>query len=351
MKAIKILGGGISGLTAAINLKKAGFNVEVYEKKNYCGKPTNDFQFLENWIYNEDVLSSLRKINIKTDFYIKPWRNQEILAPSLRRYSGESSNNLMYLIKRGKIKDSIDRSLEMQAKNNEVKIIYNSKLKLSQADIIAIGPKKSTFIATGIKFKLKHLDRNICILDNNLSLKVYSYFIVNDNIGEIVCINPVGIKDCKSRLGMTVKIFEKVLNTKIKNIEENFSGIVNFDFMHKAKINNQYFLGEAAGFQDCLFGFGMVYAFKSGYCAAKSIIEDTDYNELWKKDFLKYLKISSNNRKVYEKLSNKNFEELIKLLNSENPIIKKLRGGGDIQNIMKVIYNHSIPSFSRHLLL
>ncbi|MEI6499265.1 MAG: FAD-dependent oxidoreductase, partial [bacterium] len=32
MKNIKILGAGISGLTAAINLARAGLEVDVYEK-------------------------------------------------------------------------------------------------------------------------------------------------------------------------------------------------------------------------------------------------------------------------------------------------------------------------------
>jgi flavin-dependent dehydrogenase len=45
MKTIKILGGGISGLTAAINLKYAGLDVEVHERKSFCGKHTHDFQF------------------------------------------------------------------------------------------------------------------------------------------------------------------------------------------------------------------------------------------------------------------------------------------------------------------
>ena len=36
MKTIKILGGGIAGLTTAINLKRAGIDTEVYEIKNYC---------------------------------------------------------------------------------------------------------------------------------------------------------------------------------------------------------------------------------------------------------------------------------------------------------------------------
>ena len=35
MNRIKILGGGIAGLTAAISLKRAGIAVEVHEKKRF----------------------------------------------------------------------------------------------------------------------------------------------------------------------------------------------------------------------------------------------------------------------------------------------------------------------------
>ena len=73
MKRIRILGGGIAGLTAAINLNKAGIAVEVHERKGYCGKHTSDFQFLENWTFDEDVLDLLRQMHIEADDYIKPW--------------------------------------------------------------------------------------------------------------------------------------------------------------------------------------------------------------------------------------------------------------------------------------
>lgn len=38
MKSVKILGAGISGLTAAINLAKAGYDVKVFEKNSDAGK-------------------------------------------------------------------------------------------------------------------------------------------------------------------------------------------------------------------------------------------------------------------------------------------------------------------------
>ncbi|MFQ5752972.1 MAG: NAD(P)/FAD-dependent oxidoreductase [bacterium] len=337
-------------MSAAINLKKAGFEVEVHEKKSYSGKHTNDFQFLENWTLHEDVLDFLTKINIKTDFYKKEWYALDFLSPSLKKYSGKSPTTLMYLVKRGRAKDSIDTALEKQAQNYRIKIIYNSKLKPHEADIIASGPKTPTWIATGIKFECDCADKSMVLLDHRLSLQAYSYCIVNDRVAEITCCNPFKTKDIKARLAATIKKFESILNIKVNNILERFSASVNFEHLTKAKINSQYFVGEAAGFQDKFAGFGMVYAFKSGYYAAKSLIENLDYDRLWQKDFLKQLNVSATNRMLYGRLSNEGFEKLIDVLNSNNFLVTRLRGGNDLQAILKRLYMNSFSLFLRPLL-
>lgn len=58
MKRIVIAGAGPSGLTAAINLAKAGFSVNVYEKEKDVGKRFHgDFQGIENWTTEDGVPS------------------------------------------------------------------------------------------------------------------------------------------------------------------------------------------------------------------------------------------------------------------------------------------------------
>jgi flavin-dependent dehydrogenase len=350
MKSIKILGGGIAGLTAAINLKMAGIAVEVYEKKDGCGKHSNNFQFVENWIFNEDALDTLQNMHIQTDFYTKPRYSQEALSPSGKKYIGTSNKPVTYLLKRGKARDSIDKALESQSLQLGIKINHNSTLKAQEADIIATGIKQPTFIATGIMFSCALQDKSILLFDDNLSEKFYSYFVVNDNVGEITCVNPVGIKDHIARLENTVNRFEEILTIKVEKIIEKFSAPLNFDPLTQAHANNQYFVGEAAGFQDCFLGFGMMYAFKSGYLAAKSIIDDLDYHQLLNSEILKPIKISGANRVLFEKLSNQGYERLIKLLNSRNPIIRSLFGGNDLRQILKKQYNHSLSYFLRPLL-
>ena len=59
-KEVNILGGGISGLACAIILKRNGYMVNVYEKKNSVGTRFNDdWQGLENWSEKIDVLKQI----------------------------------------------------------------------------------------------------------------------------------------------------------------------------------------------------------------------------------------------------------------------------------------------------
>ena len=349
MKTIRILGGGLSGLTAAINLKRAGVDVEVHERKKYCGKHTSDFQFLENWTFEDDALTILQNLNIQPDFYIKPWHSLEFISPSLNKCLKKSSRPLMYLLKRGPMEDSIDHTLQKQATDAGIPILFRSKLDTGDADIIATGKREPTFIVTGITFPFDHPDKAIILFDDRLALGIYSYFIVNDNIGEIASINPADTKDHKARFDLTVKRFVEILNFKISTITYRFAASGSLYFLKNAKIDNQCFIGEAAGFQDCLAGFGMMYALKSGYHAAQSIIRNEDYDLLWQADMLKPMAVSRTNRFLFERLTNDGYEKLIRMLNSQNPAIVKLLGGNDLQHILTKIYNHSLSYFLRPL--
>ena len=349
MKSIKILGGGISGLTAAINLKRAGIDVEVYERKKFCGKHTHDFQFLENWTFDKDALAILQDLNIQTDFYLKPWYSMEFISPSLNKCLKRSLRPLMYLVKRGPMADSIDHALQEQAADAGIPIIFRSKLNADEADIIATGIKQPNFIVTGVTFPFDHPDKVISLFDDRLSLGIYSYCIVNDNIGEIASINPADSKEHKTRFDLTVKRFEEILNFKVATITYRFAAPGSLHFLKKARINNQCFIGEAAGFQDCLAGFGMMYAFKSGYHAAQSIIRNADYDRLWQADMLKPMKVSLTNRYLFEKLSNDGYDKLVKVLDSQNSAILKFLGGDDLQYILKKLYNHSLSYLLRPL--
>jgi flavin-dependent dehydrogenase len=350
MKTIKILGGGIAGLTAAINLKQAGIEVEVYERKRFCGKSSRDFQFIENWTFEADSIDALKKFNIQTDFYIKPFYAMEYISPSLKKCVKHSSEPVMYLIKRGPEEGSLDHALQKQATDAGIPIIFKSKLKPDEADIIATGKKEPTFIATGVTFPLDHPDKVIVLFDDRFSHQMYTYFTVNDQVGQIVVLNRPHLKDHKARLERSTKRFEEILNVKIRTITHRFTASGSFYFLKNARIDGRYYVGEAAGFQDCLTGFGIMYAFKSGYHAAQSIINNDDYNRRWQMDMLKPMETSIGNRRLFEKLSNDGYEKYINVLGNPNPVIVKLLGGADLQSLLTRLYNYS-PSYLLHPML
>jgi flavin-dependent dehydrogenase len=342
MSRVTILGAGIAGLTAAINLKYAGIDVEVHERKRFCGKHTRDFQFLENWTFEEDALTMIKGVNLRSSFYVKPCYSLEVFSPSLKRCIKTSSRPFMYLVKRGPMQGSIDRALQQQATDAGIPIRFNSKLGVDKADIVATGKQTPTFIATGITFPFDHPDTMLVLFDDSLSFGMYSYFIVNDLVGQIVSINPVGSKGHRIRFDRAVWRFEEIVGFKITGTTRRFAAPASLYFSENTSVNGQHYIGEAAGFQDSLAGFGMIYAIKSGYLLAASMTGNDNYERLWRTQMLKPMKVSRTNRLLFERLSDNGYEKLVGMLNSRNPFVLKLLGGDDLCDILHKVYNHSL---------
>lgn len=121
------------------------------------------------------------------------------------------------------------------------------------------------------------------------------------------CGNP---KNLFQKLISNHEIFkEHLANSKLLY---NFSGFINFSIPKTAIEGNSLLVGEAAGFQDAAFGFGIRYAIYSGYLASKSILERKNYDELWKKAFLHELKKTLKIRYVLNRVGNNFLNRLIK---------------------------------------
>ena len=118
---------------------------------------------------------------------------------------------------------------------------------------------------------------------------------------------------------------------EMSNVRQ-FGGYGNFFLRPSAIEGNKIYLGESAGFQDALFGFGMRYAMTSGFLAAQSIIHGTNYDTLWKEELLPLLRTSLSNRLIYENLGNRGYEF----------IAKRIATRADLREVLRKQYN---PSF------
>ena len=296
-KNIKILGAGLSGLSAAINLSKNGFNVEVFEIRDDCGKRFHgDLEGLENWSSKEDILDELKSMNIDTGFKYSPFYEM-ILTDGKDKVYVESKKPLFYLVKRGPFEDCIDQAFKNQALEEGIKIHFNTKIAPKDVDIVATGPipGKASAVARGIRFETNHENIAISLVNKETSYKGYSYLLVNDGYGCICTVCAAGHKNIEAFFKNTYDMFKKLTNIDVKN-EKKVGGFGTFLLIPRLKKGKTLYVGEAAGLQDLLWGFGMRYAIISGYLAARSIIENTSYTKLVKEKLLDKHKASIVNR-------------------------------------------------------
>ncbi len=112
-RPIRVLGAGPAGLTAAINLAKAGFSVEVFERNGDCGtRFGGDLQGLENWSEKGNVVEDFNRMGIKTSFDCHPFLKATITeGTTLAKI--KSAEPFFYLVKRGTFKGSLPNSFSI----------------------------------------------------------------------------------------------------------------------------------------------------------------------------------------------------------------------------------------------
>ena len=108
---------------------------------------------------------------------------------------------------------------------------------------------------------------------------------------------------------------------------------------------NTFYIGESAGLQDLLWGFGIRFAFKSGYLAAQSVIGKKDYEEIAKKYFSNRLKESVVSRYLVKNfLSKRNYSFLIDIAKNLN---KNLYSMHKHRLLLRLIYPFALVDLKK----
>ena len=346
MENIKILGAGLSGLTAAINLAKKGYEVSVYEKNKDVGmRFHSDLQGLENWSEKKNILEELEEMNIEINFDCDPFF-KTIFSNGLRDKEISSKKPLFYLVKRGSSSGTFDYGLKEQALKLGVNIYFEKTLSLDEVDIVATGSifKEVPVVAKGIVFKADFRDIVVMACNNELAFEGYSYLLVTKGYG-CMCTVVFGkldkVTECFER---TKKFFVEKFNLDIQS-PRNVSGVGSFSLKNTFKKGNVLYVGEAAGLQDFLWGFGMRYAVASGYLAAQSIINNEDCEKRAKEYFRNKLKASVVNRYLWEKaISRKNYSFMV---DHAELVKKELYSINNYNLLRRIIYPIALPCLKK----
>lgn len=319
---IRILGAGISGLVAGITLAKSGLKVKVFEKRSRVGSFfEKNIHSFRNYIYDYDVIEKYKQIGIEIP-HTYPIFKEFRFSPSLKCVEIYSkSKPLFYNFFRGyKDEKSLDVELYKLAKKNGVKFYFNQNLNNTEVDIIATGARTVKGIAYVEHYKVcSEIAPNsiYMFLNNDYSPRGYTYILPFNNevsVG-IASTKKESRSDFKKRFNNFKNnnpiIKKNLQNAKFEN--ENF-GFAFYDLPKTAMENGKLYVGEAAGFLDAVSGFGTHYAILSGYLAAKAIIENKNYDNLWQEAFGDELKIQYLRRNKLEKFTNRDYEKTIENL-------------------------------------
>jgi flavin-dependent dehydrogenase len=322
---IKILGAGISGLSAAITLARNGLKVEVFEKNSHAGgRFKRDFQGLRNF-GNLDI-DSIKEFE-KVGIYLKPCERLMKITRYSQFHSFEvfSDNKpIYYSVLRGENENSIDSQLVTIAAKLGVDIKFNSRLNLNYVDIVATGPYTRDSFAYGELYEDTNIDDSgFTFFDKRYSPNGYLYVIPGEKNGEAEVVNysnnsSIDTETLKLLYNRAVRendILKNILDGAIRKYA--CSGIGCCSLLDEPFQNNRYYVGEAAGLQDVTAGFGIRYAIMSGYLAAQSILTGKDYNQFISKTFKPQLEFEHKRRENFKKLTNKEIDKNFQLINEK----------------------------------
>lgn len=308
-KDIKIAGGGISGLTSAIVLAKNGFAVTVYEKNSGPGMRFNgDFQGIENWTSAGDALEEFKSYGLEINFKAAPFKDV-IFTNFDKTVNHQSEKPLFYLVKRGNFLESIDYGLYRQALAAGVKVLFNRTITEKEADIIATGPnpKEIMAIASGITFETSSPDIAVGITNEDVCRNAYAYLLISDGHGCICSVLGSDFPAANQLLDNAVKTVKEKFKVDIKK-PQKYGGFGSSNLRGKFFNGKNYFVGEAAGLQDMMAGFGMRSAIRSGQLAAHAIIKSQDYQNMAVQKFSRYLRAGIINRYLWTRFAKNNYK-------------------------------------------
>lgn len=328
---IEIAGAGPSGLAAALTVARAGRQAIVYERHaDVAGRFHGDFQGIENYSTRGDALEELASAGVEPTFRITPFPEAVLYDDRGREWRYRSSSPLFYMIRRGTEPGMLDQALKEQAVAAGVRIQFNTSVPRDQSDrplIRATGPRQSFAIVVGYIFKTTLPDVVLGALSDRLAPRGYAYLVTSGGTGTVASCLFTDLRNYRKYLDATVAFFTDRTGMTMHEARR-FGGTGTVRIEKSATRGGELVAGEAAGFQDALWGFGLRYAMISGHLAARATLDGRPdrYDRAWQSRLGGYIKTSFVNRYFYERLGNPGYNAFLSRLGAAEDAREWLRG-------------------------
>ncbi|PAU75007.1 glutamate synthase subunit beta [Halomonas sp. THAF5a] len=324
---VTVIGAGPAGLACAIVLARAGKHVIVHERRRRVGARFHgDFQGLENWSDDIDVLDELASTGIRSSFEHHAISQVTAFDGWGGRHEIRSNQPLYYLVRRGSETGTLDHALLEQAKACGVEVRLSSPVKNTHGSTVeAKGPMFANVMAVGYLFETAMPDGQWACFSDHLAPGGYAYLLVQGGQGTVAtCLFREFTRNNKC-LTRTIAFFTEQAGLDMRKARP-FGGVGNYGPPCRGEHEGRLLVGEQAGFQDALAGFGMRYALRSGVLAAHSLLEGRDYESLWQRSLLPAIRQGISNRLLYTKAGDRGRRAMFRRMarRDARPMLAKL---------------------------
>jgi len=346
-----MIGAGPAGIAAAITLARAGMKPVVFDQASDVGtRFDGDYQGLENWSTDQDVTEFLASIGLSINFLCAPYTEGVFYGPELQSVPIRTERTWFYLVERGSGRNSLDQGLKRQAMDAGVEFQFDRKVDRANADkvIVATGPHAADAIARGVVFETSHPDACFGFLDERIAPRAYAYLLVHGGRGTLATCLFDDFANANTYFARALETIRSVVDFDLRS-PRTFGGFVNFEIKSSwTRGDTMYFVGERAGFQDALWGFGLRYALHSGYLAARAILDDDDYDALCQKHLVPKLETSLANRLLYSQLGNHGYSWVLRRI-AQMDVIGALQDQYNPSKAKRLIYEIAKRRIHPHL--
>ncbi len=336
-KEVQVVGAGPAGLAAAIQLHRLGLAVEVREKRPNVGMRHEGFQGLENWSHDRDATQVLHQLGIAEEFLLRPVHEIHYYGPSRRPFPVRSPDPIFYLVKRGPDPSSLDSALLKQAREAGAVVSFNDPVSTAPAGtIVATGPAMAHAIAAGVVFRTNLRDIAACILDPEVAPGAYAYLLAHEGVATLATMLTRDFAHAHSYLRRAIESFKRLFDFSMSD-EREFGGAGNMDITAPVEKGGHLRVGECAGAQDPLWGFGLWFAMETGNLAANCLVEERSYTAAYRKAILPRIRRLIVSRWLFDRLPPGRYDDLLSQLTrlrDVRPAFRKYYTGGPLHTLL-----------------
>lgn len=337
---VRVAGAGPSGLAAAVRLAQAGVAVEVRERRGkVAARFSNCVHGVENWSTDEPLLEALRSRGLDLSVVLSPCKEVVMCNESSSR-TLSSEQPLFYLARRGDGPSTLEGALLRQAIEAGATVKFGQTFAPGEVDIDATGGRyvHRTVCERGVQFRTRSADVAAALVSRELTPHGYAYLLTYQGWGSLSVVQFGANPPPPDRVHGCLTVFRRYVELEMKD-ERPSAGFGTYQRACRPDGDSQgWRIGEAAGFQDFLWGFGIRNALESGVLAAECTLASTEYPGLALHTQSGSHQAAVVNRYLWDKTAALGFGAYVHLLDTKRDLRSALRGASRERSLHRLLY-------------